>query len=294
MSVEHDFSAVEALEREFAEKRQETHKTEVEKELSPLRAKEKEANGRAEAQIIQAQAERRRKTGWALLATGVGVGAAAFGLSYLIPPKIIETTKVVTDIKTVEVPKIVEVPKVVETTKVVEVPKVVEHTKVVEVPKIIERTVPAPPPPPAPAPRLGERSSVENFTGSEDYRNTVYRGKIVSHQNGEIKFDNGKSFTDVFPDGSQNFSITNRRHDGDFGYCAQSNDRLPDGRPAFYCFALHNGVVERTGFGSEPVPVVTPPPVPSPTPVRAPSPRRRQRRQAAPQDPFDDLFDFGN
>lgn len=81
MSVEHDFSAVEALEREFAEKRQEAFKTEVEKELSPLRAQEKEANGRAEAQIIQAQAERRRKTGWALLATGLGVGAAAFGLS---------------------------------------------------------------------------------------------------------------------------------------------------------------------------------------------------------------------
>ena len=70
MSVTHDFSAIENLEREFENMRQEELRSSVEKEMSPLRAKEKEANGRAEAQILQAQAERRKKTGYAALAAG--------------------------------------------------------------------------------------------------------------------------------------------------------------------------------------------------------------------------------
>jgi hypothetical protein len=102
MSISHDFSAIDDLERKFAQRREEEYQASIEKELSPLRAKEKETNAQADAQIIQAQAERRKKTGYAALATGLGVGAAAFGLSYLVKPKIIETMKLVTETKTVD------------------------------------------------------------------------------------------------------------------------------------------------------------------------------------------------
>ena len=194
----------------------------------------------------------------------------------------------VTETKTVEVPKIVEVPKVIETTKVVEVPRVVEHTKVVEVPKIIEKTIPAPPvpspAPPVPAPKLGEHSTVENFTGSDEYKSTVFRGRIVSHANGEIKFDNGQSFLDAFPDGSRDFAVNNRRHDGDFAYCAQNGNKFPNGTASFYCYALHNGVVERTSLGTDRSPVWSPNPVPAPRPS--------SKRQSDPNDPFDGLFDL--
>ena len=45
MSVTHDFSAIETLEREFENKRQEELRASVERDMSPLRAQEKEANG---------------------------------------------------------------------------------------------------------------------------------------------------------------------------------------------------------------------------------------------------------
>jgi hypothetical protein len=244
MSIIHDFSAIEELERQFAQKRDAEHQADIEKDLSPLRAREKEANGRADAQIIQAQAERRKKTGYAALAAGMGIGVAAFGLSFLLKPKVIETTKVVTETKTVEVPKIVEVPKVVETTKVVEVPKLVENTKVVEVPKIIQTPTPIPQPPSPPAPKPGDHTTPDNFTGSEDYKNTLFRGKLVSHMNGEIKFDNGRVFFDMHSNGTRNYSINNQRHNGDFAYCAQDGNKFPDGSDAYHCYALHNGVVE--------------------------------------------------
>ncbi len=272
MSVTHDFSAIENLEREFENKRQEELRASVERDMSPLRAREKEANGRAEAQILQAEAERRKKTGYAALAVGVGVGVAAFGLSYLVPPKIIETTKVVTETRTVEVPKIVEAPRIIET------------TKVVEVPKIIEKPVLPPSAPPAAAPGPGERTTVENFTGSDDYKNTVYRGKMVSHMNGEIRFDNGQSFLDVFPDGTRDFSVNNRRHNGDFAYCAQNGNKFSNGRASYYCYALHNGVVERTNLGAGSSST-------SPTPLPAGPPTRPGTSTTA-DDPFDGLFDL--
>jgi len=240
MTVSHDFSAIDAIEREFSQKREEEHRTTLEKEISPVRAQETEANGRAQAQIIQAQAERRKKTGFATLASGIGIGAAALGLSYLLHPKIVETTKVVTETKTVEVPKIIEVPKVVE------VPKIIETTKVIERPKVTEQTPPTTPtlPPPSTTPQPGERSSTENFTNSDDYKNTLIKGKIIYHRSGEIKFDNGKLFYDLQPNGTKDFSVSNNRHDGDFGYCAQTGQRLQNGTELYNCRALHNGVVE--------------------------------------------------
>ncbi len=163
-------------------------------------------------------------------------------------------------------------------------PKIVENTKVVEVPKIIEKPVLPPPAPPAPAPKLGERSTVENFTGSEDYKNTVYRGKIVSHMNGEIRFDNGQSFLDSFADGTRDFSVNNRRHDGDFAYCSQNGNKFPNGSASYYCYALHNGVVERTNLGTG---VSSTSPTPLPT-----APHTSPRTTTNSDDPFDGLFDL--
>jgi clan AA aspartic protease (TIGR02281 family) len=66
---------------------------------------------------------------------GVGIGAVCLGASFLIQPKVIETTKVV------------EVPKVIETTKVVEVPKIIEVTAgaKVEPPPVKVADAPRPP-----------------------------------------------------------------------------------------------------------------------------------------------------
>jgi Inner membrane complex protein len=283
MSISHDFSAIEELERKFAQKREEEHQASIEKDLSRLRAKEKEANGRADAQIIQAQAERRKKTGYAALAAGLGIGAAAFGVSFLLKPKIIETTKIVTETKTVEVPKLVEVPKILETTKVVEVPKLVEHTKVVEVPKIIEKPMPAPQAPPAPKP--GDHTTPDNFTGSEDYKNTFFKGKLISHRNGEIKFANGKVFLDMHSNGTRDQSVNNDRHNGDYAYCAQDGNRFPDGSEAYHCYALHNGVVEHLSFKS-------PEPMTQNNPIDLFGPSPHPKRQPATDDPLADLFDL--
>jgi len=284
MTVSHDFSAIEALEKEFSDKREEELRLAVERDLSPLRAQEKEANGRADAQIIHAQAERRKKTGYAVLTAGVGVGAAALGLSFLLPPKIIETTKVVTETKTVEVPKIIEVPKIVETTKVIETQKLIDK--------------PAPPAPiispPSPAPQIGDRSSTENFTNSDEYKNTLIKGKIISHKAGEIKFDNGRSFIDLLPNGTKDTSITNSRHDGDFGFCAQTGQKLPNGTELYSCQALHNGVVELMSQGVNMQPSISLPQSNSPPqnllpPIKGNNPNKPFSDM---EDDIDRLFEF--
>lgn len=279
MTVSHDFSAIDSIEREFSQKREEKHRTTLEREISPVRAQETEANGRAQAHIIQAQAERRKKTGYAALASGVGIGAAALGLSYLLPPKIVETTKIITETKTVEIPKIVEVPKIIETTKVIEIPKVTEQTP------------PSPPtlPPPNTTPQLGERSSTENFTNSDDYKNTLIKGKIIYHRSGEIKFDNGKSFFDLQPNGTKDFSVNNNRHDGDFGYCAQTGQRLSNGTELYNCRALHNGVVEPLTQGA-----MMPPNMASPQPNLLPqniTPPSMTYNQNRPKNDIDEAID---
>ena len=285
MTVSHDFSAIDAIEREFSQKREEEHRTTLEKEISPVRAQETEANGRAQAQIIQAQAERRKKTGVAALTSGIGIGAAALGLSYLLPPKIVETTKVVTETKTVEVPKIIEVPKVVE------VPKIIDTTKVIERPKVTEQTPPSPPtlPPPITTPQLGERSSTENFTNSDEYKNTLIKGKIIYHRSGEIKFDNGKSFYDLQPNGEKDISVNNNRHDGDFGYCAQTGQRLQNGTELYNCRALHNGVVEPLTQGAM-MPQNMPPPQPNLVPQNI-TPPSMSYNQNKPKNDIDEAID---
>jgi clan AA aspartic protease (TIGR02281 family) len=86
---------------------------------------------------------RRRALIWTIAKSafwgGIGLGALCIGASFLLQPKVIETTK------------IVEVPKVIETTKVVEVPKIIEAPKLVEASPKVD---PAPKPPIMAPPQL--------------------------------------------------------------------------------------------------------------------------------------------
>jgi hypothetical protein len=118
---------------------------------------------------------RRRAMIWTIgkstLLGGVGLGLLCFGASFLIQPKIVETTKVV------EIPE----PRVIETTKVVETPKVIETTKLVEGPaKVIggpkEVVTPQPVQPPkaaTPTPNPGTETHAWNELTDKQYMGII-------------------------------------------------------------------------------------------------------------------------
>jgi hypothetical protein len=178
------------------------------------------------------------KTGAAALLTGLGVGAAAFGISYAIQPKVIETTKVVTETKIERI----EIPKIVEK----------EVIKTVEIPKIIDRPVAAAPPPatkpPTPAPEPGQRMSKNEFENTSMYRDAdKCKGVLVSHIKGVMTFENGSTCRDVYEDGRLDPRLTTSRNDGDLVTCNDTGKRLPNGKPMWNCYALHNGRIESVG-----------------------------------------------
>ena len=117
---------------------------------------------------------------------GVGLGVLCFGASFLVQPRIIETTKVV------EIPE----PRVIETTKVVETPKVIETTKLVEGPtKVIDgpKEVVTLPPVQPPKPEMRTPS-----TGSEthlwnDLTDKRYMGIITDVYVDRVCFDHSPS-----------------------------------------------------------------------------------------------------
>jgi hypothetical protein len=118
---------------------------------------------------------RRRAMIWTIgkstLLGGVGLGVLCFGASFLIQPKIVETTKVV------EIPE----PRVIETTRVVETPKVIETTKLVEGParvidgpKEVVTAPPVQPPKPAtPTPNPGTETHAWNELTNKRYMGIV-------------------------------------------------------------------------------------------------------------------------
>jgi hypothetical protein len=170
------------------------------------------------------------KTGAAALLTGLGVGAAAFGISYAIQPKVIETTKVVTETKIERI----EIPKIVEK----------EVIKTVEIPKIIDRPVAAPQPSPAPkpAPQVGDRTTDDDFKNSEEFQSAAFKGKIVSIRNGDITFSNGRTLSLAGGNGELLHSPTTNALNGRLAYCAQ-NGAFGNGRLKWPCQTLKNGVV---------------------------------------------------
>lgn len=159
--------------------------------------------------------------GLAALAAGVGIGAGAVGLSYLLEPKIVETTRVVTETKVERV----------------EVPKIIEHEKVVTVdrPVVVEKpTVSLPPP---------AQSPVERFTQSEEYRTAEFNGRILKFHGGVIQFDNGRDLMMANGNGSLNLNAGTTRYDGDLAYCHHDGN-FANGRQRWPCKVMHNGVVE--------------------------------------------------
>jgi hypothetical protein len=223
-----DWSEVEKLEREFAEQRA----ADLEAQMAPIRAAAAESDARAKAMAVDAQSKRTLRWGLAGAALLAGIGLAAFGASYLWPPKVqvVETEKVVT----------VEKPLIVEKQVVVEKP--VE--KIIEVPKIIEKPVPMAPPAPAPAPKVGEHSTPQQFEGSEEFRNSVFRGRVASLIGGEIKFTDGRGFQTVMSDGTPYRAISTTRYNGDLAYCSNTGVKYPDGSPRWECRVLHGGRIE--------------------------------------------------
>lgn len=169
--------------------------------------------------------------GLAALAAGAGVGAAAYGLSFALAPKIIETTKVVTEtrVERVEVPKIVEVPRIER----------------VEVPRIVEKVVSAPQPPTAPP--AGTRLLPEEFESSPAYKTAEFRGKIVSIIDGQIKFDNGRVLVFADPAGRPVGAPTTREFDGELAFCRRAG-RNTNGTERWPCSVLHNGIVQNLAF----------------------------------------------
>lgn len=188
--VREDWSAIEAIDQHFIIR----DKAAIEERLAPLRIAEK-----------RAQSDLRLKTGFALLAMGIGVGVACLGASYVIPPKIITAEKVVvqTRVERVEIPKIMEVTKIER----------------IEIPKIIER--PAPVPAPAQPPIAKPRSEAE-FKNQPDFKNAQYSGLIQSYIEGDITFEGGKRFNHV----SNADRKTRPELTGHYGYCSMSNPAL--------------------------------------------------------------------
>ena len=109
--------------------------------------------------------------GKSTLLGGVGLGLLCFGASFLIQPKIVETTKVV------EIPE----PRVIETTKVVEKPTIIETTKLVEGParvidgpKEVVTAPPVQPPPPTPStPNPGTETHAWNELTNKRYMGII-------------------------------------------------------------------------------------------------------------------------
>jgi hypothetical protein len=179
------------------------------------------------------------KSGAAALLTGIGIGAAAYGISFAIQPEIIHDTKIVTETKVQRV----------------EIEKPIVTEKVVEVSKIIDRPVAAAPPPqPVPAakpqqasppPAPGQRMSKGEFQNTQFFREAdKCKGVLVSHVNGVMVFQNGSRCYDAYPDGGRDPRLTTSRNDGDLVSCNETGEQFPNGKPHWRCYALHNGVIE--------------------------------------------------
>ncbi len=211
-----------------------------EHDFSLLHAQSARSNMRSRADLVL-------KSGGAALLVGAGVGLAAFGLSYLVEPKIITTERVVVqkEIEKVEIPKIVEK----------------ETVKIVEVPKVIDRPVPAAPPQPLPK---------TDFKKTKMYSSAnKCKGVLVSHIRGEMKFENGTSCFDAYPDGTKDTRLTTSRNNGDDVVCNDTGNLFENGSPEWRCYALHNGKVE---------------------PVADYRTASSNARNAPPVDPFIELF----
>lgn len=198
---------------------------------------------------IRAIGESRKKTGIALLATGLGFGVAAFGLSFLLNPK--------ADIKMIGDQIVIDGeisgphltgPKGETGNQGMRGDKGDRGDQGIKGDKGDrgdqgsrgDRN------------DQGELSSIKRgdkmtgslFENSIPFKTAQCSGQILSHFNGVIEFSNGTKCTNRHSDGSVDKTIVNYRHNGDEGFCNKTNRQYPNGDQIWECFALHNGVVE--------------------------------------------------
>jgi len=207
---------------------------------------------------------------------GLGGAALLWGWSKVREPKIITTEKLVVQEKVVTVDKPIVTEKIVTIDK----PVVTERVERVEVPAPQQQPMPQQPteikpvpitPTYTPSPNIGDRTTEKDFKNSEGYQTTQIRGRIVSHTNGVLLFDNGQKFYDITANGQVNTTVNNSRHNGDTGYCNANGQTLPNGMAGYNCYALHNGVVESSYTTN-------------------PTAMRQAPRQSSDFDPLADLF----
>jgi hypothetical protein len=150
--------------------------------------------------------------GVAALLTGLGVGAACYGLSFIIPPKIHETLR--------------ELPG-----RIHETVKVVEKEVIKEVPgpeRVVTKEVPGP--------TVYITKKQEQFISQPDYQAAEQKGRIIKSTDGySVYFDNGTSFQPV----NDKRALDTDALVGDFGYCSP----IPGKVDRFRCFAIHSDKV---------------------------------------------------
>lgn len=208
-----DWSAVAAFETEAAQRREQDRAVDAETHKARMQAHaaDREAlAAQSQADHARAVGERRLKTGIALLAGGVGLGVVVAAASLWRKPEIV----------TVEVPK----------------PFIVERS--------VEKITRVPVEAPAPAPPIGARATEEQFKESQEFRDSDFSGRIVSHIAGRILFDNGRERWDAFPNGTRDTRVTTDRNNGDWAFCHERVEKFPDGSSQWECRALHQGRVE--------------------------------------------------
>jgi len=199
MSVVNDYSQIDGLEQEYAARRQ----AKIDAQLLPLHNDSKRAS-----------AELRFKSGIALLAAGLGIGAAAFGISFLVKPKIIDR------------------PVVTEKLVYVDKPIITERVVTVEKPVIVEKPVPTPEPAPIQQPTAKPRTEAE-FKNQPDFKNAQYSGIIESYVGGDIIFSEGKKFNHI----KGNDRLDKPWLVGKYAYCIMSNPELQ----RYMCYSWVNG-----------------------------------------------------
>jgi hypothetical protein len=231
-----DTSAVDALEAEFRRQRETQHDAEMAKIHKPLEAAQIEAKGKADALTIAANAKARLLGGVALMATGAGVGLAAFGLSYLLKPQ--------ADIKWVGdqiALNGVLGPHLTGPQGIQGVQGIKGEPGIQGLPGrdgINGRDGAN-----IAAPQIGQPMTIPEMESRSDYRSAASHGRIVSITNGRILLDTGVHFDQLDSD-FKVMNWTTDRLNGMPAYCRKRGSLNPrTNRPLYDCYTIYNGLV---------------------------------------------------
>lgn len=186
-----------------------------------------------ETSVSRATADKRLKTGAGVLAGALGVASVVAAASLWMKPEIVH------DVKVTE--KVVFVDKPVITEKVVYVDRPVVTEKVVNAPAPVNEPKPFTPPP-----QPGQQMTKDQFQNTQMFKTArKCNGKLVSHIQGVMLFEDGSTCMDANPDGTRDTSLTTTRHNGDMMTCNATGRNFPNGAPEWTCYALHNGRIEK-------------------------------------------------